>query len=384
MKNRGNRWHEYDGAAQPHRLVVGADGGDAGASSVSLGEAVASRGSGAGCVKVRGADGRGGRGHPHGRGRGTRRHASAGATLLAMLLGFFGAGLLDAGAIKSDIEGKPLGAARSIQLALIEPMVVLSKALRLDRPAASLNAALGRGEPRHHRLTEVAPEAKPKWPRAVTADEPLRLLIIGDSMAQAAGPSIKNLSEEAGLIRAKLDYKVSSGLSRPDFFNWPQHMIDQLIEADPDAIIVILGANDAQDFKVQGRVLRFGSASWRRAYQRRVGEAMKILTRSGRRVYWLGNPIMRDEYFRDRMALINGLYEAEARRHAGVQYVDTWGLLADEKGRYAEYRRDADGDLTLVRGADGIHMTRAGADLVAAHVLEIVRREWSISSADGG
>ena len=46
------------------------------------------------------------------------RRASAGATLLAMLLGFFFAGLLDVGAIDREVRGRPLGAARSVQLAL--------------------------------------------------------------------------------------------------------------------------------------------------------------------------------------------------------------------------------------------------------------------------
>jgi len=58
----------------------------------------------------------------------------------------------------------------------------------------------------------------------------------------------------------------------------------QLVDVDPDATVVIFGANDAQDFKYKGRVVRLGSPSWRRAYQDRVGEAMEILTRNSRRV----------------------------------------------------------------------------------------------------
>ena len=42
-----------------------------------------------------------------------RRRLSAGAVLLAMLLGFFLAGLLDARNIKKDVEARPYGALRS-------------------------------------------------------------------------------------------------------------------------------------------------------------------------------------------------------------------------------------------------------------------------------
>ncbi|HET6496359.1 MAG TPA: DUF459 domain-containing protein [Thermoleophilia bacterium] len=312
--------------------------------------------------------------------RRSRRGASAGATLLAMLVGFFFAGLLDVGAIEKEIAGRPLGTGRSIQLALLKPMLVLSEASRFDRPAAALNNMIGRGEQQHHSLADVTPAAKPKWPREITREKPLRLAIVGDSMAMVFGSSLKNLAEDTRMIKAKLDYRVSSGLSRPDFFDWPQHMIDELVEFDPDATAVLFGANDGQNVMHEGKVLKVGSAAWQRVYQKRIGVAMDILTRGGRRAYWVANPIMRDAGYRDRIAMMNSLYEAEAQRHPGVFFVDTWDILADEKGRYAEYLRNDDGDLVLMRGDDGIHLTRAGGDRMAAGVLEVIEKDWAISS----
>jgi hypothetical protein len=295
-----------------------------------------------------------------------------------MLIGFFFAGLLDVGAIEKEIAGRPLGTGRSVRLALLKPMLVLSGALQFDRPAAALNGALGRGEEQHHQLADVTPAAKPKWPREITRAKPLRLFIIGDSMAMVFGSSLKNLAEDTKLVRAKLDYKVSSGLSRPDFFDWPQHMIDKLVEFNPDATVVLFGANDGQNVMYNGKVLTVGSEAWQRVYQERIGVAMDILTRNGRRVYWVANPIMRDAGYRDRIAMMNRLYEAEAAKHPGVTFVDTWTVLADEKGRYAEYLRDDNGDLVLMRGADGIHLTRAGGDLMAAGVLKVIEADWGM------
>jgi hypothetical protein len=312
------------------------------------------------------------------------RGASAGATLLAMLIGFFFAGLLDVGAIEKDIAGRPLGTGRSIQLALLKPMLALSGASRFDWPAAALNDMLGRGEPQHHSLADVTPAAKPKWPREITREKPLRLFIIGDSMAMVFGSSLKNQAVDTKLIKAKLDYKVSSGLSRPDFFDWPQHMIDQLVEFDPDATVVLFGANDGQNVMDKGKVLKVGSEAWQRVYQERIGVAMDILTRNGRRAYWVANPIMRDAGYRDRIAMMNSLYKAEAPQHPGVIFVDTWGILADEKGRYAEYLRNDAGDLVLIRGADGIHLTRAGGDLMAAGVLAVIEKDWGIPAQGAG
>jgi hypothetical protein len=295
-----------------------------------------------------------------------------------MLIGFFVAGLLDVKAIEAEVKGKPLGTARSVQLALLKPMVLLSGALQLDRPADTLRAMLGRGAAAHHSIAEVKDKVKPKWPRKVTRTDALRVYIIGDSMAQIFGSSLENLAEETRFIRAKLDYKVSSGLSRPDFFDWPQRMIDKLVEFDPDATVVLFGANDGQDVKYNGKVLKVGSKAWQKLYAKRVGKAMDILTKGGRRSYWVGNPIMRDPGYRARISMMDHIYEAEAKKHPGVFYVPTWALFANKKGSYAEYLPDANGDPVLMRNADGIHLTRAGGDRMAQAALDAIEKDWGI------
>jgi len=307
-----------------------------------------------------------------------RRRASAGAVLVAMLIGFFVAGLLDAKGIETDVKGKPLGTWRSVELALLKPMTGLSGALRLDRPAEALNALLGRGEGAHHSLAEVNSNAKPKWPRVITSKRPLRLFIVGDSMAQVFGSSLENLSEDTRLIKAKLEYRISSGLSRPDYFDWPQRLIDQLVEYDPDATAVLFGANDGQSVSYEGKVLEVGSKAWQEVYQKRVGRAMRILTRGGRRVYWVGNPMMQNAGYRDRIAMMDHIYEAEAAKHPGVTFVSTWRLMANEKGSYSEYLRDDGGDPVLMRLPDGIHLTRAGGDRMAQSVLDVIEKDWGI------
>ena len=317
-------------------------------------------------------------GHVPERGRPHRRRLSAGAVLAAMLIGFFVAGLLDAKAIETEVKGKPLGTARSVQLALLKPMVVLSGALQLDRPAEALNAVLGRGETKHHSIAEVTDKVESKWPRAITRKDKLRLYIIGDSMAQVFGSSLENLAEETRFIKAKLDYKVSSGLSRPDFFDWPQRMIDQIVEFDPDATAVLFGANDGQDVMYKGKVLKVGSKAWQEVYAKRVGKAMDILTKGGRRAYWVGNPIMRDPGYRDRISMMDKIYKAEAEKHPGVFYIPTWALFTNEKGAYAEYLPDANGDPVLMRASDGIHLTRAGGDRMAQATLDVIEKDWGI------
>jgi len=306
-----------------------------------------------------------------------RRRLSAGAVLAAMLLGFFVGGLLDAAAIQKRVQGEPLGAMRSLQLALLKPVVAVGGFLQLDRPAEALNAALGRGEEKHHTLAETN-QKTPHWPRQITAADPLRLWIIGDSMGQVFGSSLANLAEDTGLVKAKMEYKVSSGLSRPDFYDWPQHMIDQIVDWNPDATAVLFGANDGQNFYSHGTVLKVGTKAWQAEYAKRAGKAMTILTRGGRRVYWVGNPIMRNSVYRDKTAMIDRIYAAEAKKHPGVQYISTWMLFADKKGSYAEALPGPGGELVLMRAPDGIHLSRAGGDRMAQVVLDVIEKDWGM------
>ena len=308
-----------------------------------------------------------------------RRRLSAGAVLLAMLLGFFLAGLLDANNIKKDVEARPYGALRTFQLAMLTPMTALSGALRADQLGAAVADALGRGEQAHHTLAEVKPAKKPLWPRTITQKKPLRLYVAGDSMDQVFGSSLVNLGEATGLVKGKNDYHVSSGLSRPDFFDWPQRLVDQIVDFKPDAAAVLFGANDGQDVLYEGKVLKVGTKAWQEVYAERVGEAMDVLTKGGRRVYWVGNPIMRDFGYRERVSMMNHIYQAEAAKHPGVTFVSTWRVMANDKGSYSEYLKDANGDSVLMRAPDGIHLTRAGGDRMAALVLGVIEKDWGMT-----
>jgi hypothetical protein len=279
------------------------------------------------------------------------------------------------------VEARPYGALRSVQLALLAPMSGLSGLVRADDLGAAVASALGRGDEEHHTLAEVKKPKKSLWPRTITKKRPLRLYVAGDSMDQVFGSSLVNLAEETGLVKAKNDYHVSSGLTRPDFYDWPQRLVDQIVDYRPDAAVVLFGANDGQNVLHEGEVLKVGTKGWQEVYAQRVGEAMDILTRGGRRVYWVGNPIMKDFGYRQRIAMMNHIYEAEARKHPGVTFVSTWQALSNQKGSYAEYLRDENGDMVLMRAPDGIHLSREGGDRMAQVVLDVIEEDWGMAGS---
>src|SRR5439155_25543933 len=105
----------------------------------------------------------------------------------------------------------------------------------------------------------------------------------GDSMAEAFGSSFVELASHLGPIHADLDFRSSTGLSRPDYFDWPAHFREELVRLRPEAVVVMFGANDAQAFELDGDALAFRSASWEAEYRRRVSTVMDQLTGGGRR-----------------------------------------------------------------------------------------------------
>jgi len=315
---------------------------------------------------------------------GGRRLMPAGRVLVAMLVCLLVAALLAAHTLERRARALPFGATRSVAVAFAVPLRAVSSFLFLDRPAVRVDAWLGRGDEANGvpgpggNAAERPLPGSPASPRTLAPGHKLVLWVGGDSMAQVFGESLVNMAMATKAISPTLDYHISTGLTRPDYYDWPLHLRYVLDSLDPDAVVAVFGANDTQDMKVGGRVLEQDSPEWLRAYRERVAQAMDIVATAGRRVYWVGQPVMRLSLYNRHIAAVNAVFREEARRHPFVTYVDAWSLFADSRGGYAPYLRDAEGELQAMRQADGIHLTRAGGDRLAKAVLELVERDFSI------
>jgi hypothetical protein len=241
---------------------------------------------------------------------------------------------------------------------------------------------------------EGATGAAPATARArvtPSAATPAKVLIAGDSDAGTFGPYLVTLLDETGVVDSTLDYKVSSGLSRPDFFDWPQHFREQVAAVQPDIVIVTFGGNDAQGLStIDGTFIvnqpsgtvADGSASsgsdpeWRAEYGRRVGEVMDFLGADGRTLLWVGIPNDDQETFTARLAVQNDVVKAEAAKRAAVVFIDTWSRFSGRDGHWAEYVIDPrDGQGKDVRADDGFHLNENGAEILALDIAEAVRAE---------
>jgi hypothetical protein len=334
-----------------------------------------------------------------------RRRRTAASALVAMLVALALGALLNAPAMKKTALAQPFGAERSFRLALVDPLATLSHWLFLDRPAKLTAVALGRPDPgpTGTSVVVVRPTPGPNAggkpgddgkPRKTLQERalpkpykghPMHLYIAGDSMLGLPGMALTNLSIKTRLIKPLLDYRISTGLVRPDAFNWPAQLQQQAEAFRPGAVAVMFGANDNQPLQTaSGEIHQFGSDGWKQEYRRRVRDVVGLLFQNGvRRVYWIGQPIMPEARFNGQVRLMNEIYRGVADQTFGVRYIDAYGLLADGRGEYAQYLPDERGELQQVREQDGEHLTYAGGLRIAGAVLDEIRREWLTGKGEG-
>lgn len=194
------------------------------------------------------------------------------------------------------------------------------------------------------------------------------LAVTGDSLSIGLASELeKSLGTRPGLGYVSLG-KVSSGLARPDFFDWERNMESLAKRYRPDAVAVMLGTNDNKHLRQpDGSQITYGTPEWDRAYAERVKRIVEIIRRHNEQatVFWIGAPITGGEDLNRDLRHINAILRKTMASLRDCHYVDTWRLFSAPDGGFAFSRPDVEGGATL-RARDGIHMTPAGSQALAA------------------
>ena len=209
--------------------------------------------------------------------------------------------------------------------------------------------------------------------RPVTESDPLKLWVGGDSLSLSLTVGFGRVTSPT-LVDFTRDTQLSSGLTRKDFLDWPQRLARLLIEDRPDVLVVMFGGNDYQDVIFDGQLLERPSQPWLDFYRSRVKEAMDLLNQPGLQVIWVGQPVMRNDFYSEGMEHLNEIYRSEASTRQSISYFDTWSLFADPQGNYTD---TIDG--TLVREIDGIHLNTEGGIRLARAIWQQVAPSWDLN-----
>ncbi len=345
------------------------------------------------------------------RGDAPRRGMPAGRVFIVLVVSLLLWGLLYAPELKRSAEAQPDGVRRTISLAILQPMVWLSDTVGLTSVTDSTAEALGRdpdaavggvvgGVPIDvdeiptfsSAPTSSATSAPTPTPtgspttgppvveetriRVPTNDDKLRIAVVGDSLAAGIGYFAERVFKPFFTDVVKQG-RISTGLSRPDYFNWPAQMQFIVDRFRPDLTIVMVGENDQQPLQSPGGAIetRVGP-DWDAGYEDRVERFAEIATSEGGHVVWVGLPQERDDARWDFRQKQNSIFERVAARLPNVTFFDTWEEFDAPDGGYTAYYRDGN-KVRLIRTDDGVHFNADGYTILmertALHVTDAFR-----------
>ncbi|MEZ5167230.1 MAG: DUF459 domain-containing protein [Acidimicrobiales bacterium] len=329
------------------------------------------------------------------------------AALTCLLL----AALLTSGKIVDIARRQELGPSRDRQLAVAEQLDRVANFLSLNRPYDLIHDVRGIGSSaatRVRTIDEVAaehgidggpttsvPAVGPTTPasgpntaptttptttvpeplRRITAARPLTVLVVGDSQAEYLAQAV---TTESGLaLDVTADFRISTSLARPDYFNWPAQLQGFGDTTEPEAVVFFLGANDYQDMATaDGQRLVRGSDEWKAEWGRRLAIMFDLLEHDGRHVYWVSQPPMRAGDLDEGVRTINEVAASVVASRDFVTLVDIWDLFGGDGG-FAATMTMPDGAELRVRIDDGVHLTRGAASYVADLVFSGFEEQWT-------
>ena len=219
-----------------------------------------------------------------------------------------------------------------------------------------------------------APDAVPAEPEPepVPAPAPRRVLLVGASSIQTdLGRALERHLEVFEGVEVLRHGRHSTGMARPDYFDWNARALELNADFQPDLVIAQFGGNDGQGLtdRDTGRaVAPFFTDAWDAEYGARLEAFVDLFSDDAVPVVILGMPAMRNAYHQSKMARINAVTRAACER-AGAYFVDTFLMTADAAGNPLA-RAEVNGRTRIVHAGDGMHLSVYGSDMVAAGIVE--------------
>ncbi len=187
-----------------------------------------------------------------------------------------------------------------------------------------------------------------------------RVLLMGDSLMEDFGVFFyRHLHARRGLQMILLA-KFSTGLCRPDYFNWFEVFPRNMEEKKPHVVIFMLGGNDCQPiWYARGKTVPTRPVDrWKLAYGERMGQLLADVEKQQALPLWVGMPVMGGKHASLLARTETAMREECARRN--VPYLDNRVLLADKNGNYQSFMKNKAGKLLRIRAKDQQHMTPDG------------------------
>jgi uncharacterized protein len=308
----------------------------------------------------------------------------AGRVLGVVVIALLVAALFNSEAIVRAGESMQGGTTRDVVLSVARPLDDVAGAVGLHLPRQGFDKAFGQeaktaeGTELEQGSTAILRPNKRKDTRQSfvqpTPTKPVEVFVTGDSQALFIGELLTDeLPDE--LFNVEVMPRNATGLTNPEFFNWEINAQQEIGARKPDAVVMVIGANDG--FNVlgeDGQLYGPQDPEWETEYARRAAVVMRELGSNGKRpVYWLPPPTARDPEFNTIYETQNRAIEQAARAVPGARYVDIYNTIND--GRYSDELK-IDGRRVLARQSDGVHFNREGSIVPTRLVLEAMAKDY--------
>ncbi len=219
--------------------------------------------------------------------------------------------------------------------------------------------------------------------------QPTRVLLVGDSVANSLAPGLQHMAGPDNFqlwnasvpgcgLASDLGQRYTAGWeSQPPVCapGWRTRWPAEVAQWNPQLAVVLLGAQDTFDRRVDGRVSPFDAPSGQELAMGELQQAIDILTKNGAHVVFLTTPYYVMGW--PEQIVVN-------RSRLNPAWIDRWnGFLRDTaaanpgKVTVADLNKvlDPDGHWTdtvdgiTVRISDRMHLTAEGADLAAQDLM---------------
>jgi len=193
------------------------------------------------------------------------------------------------------------------------------------------------------------------------------IALTGDSMmAVSFGPNLAKLIEKNSQLKVIRAYKSGTGLSRPDVFNWLVEYPKMLAGRSPSIVVCAIGANDAQGFEVNKKVIPFGTSAWEEEYARRAQTFIELMLKNGAKVYWVLLPHMRSPVYSQKMQNLNKFLQEQFKGIPNLIFLTPDPLMVGKPVQsYVEFSPGENQKMDRLRGDDGIHLSEMGGKRLA-------------------
>jgi lysophospholipase L1-like esterase len=269
----------------------------------------------------------------------------------------------------------PLQSAQSELTSGLSPDTELAGAGFDDTTAGAATAGGARGG-----VPPVTPEAFD--PAAIGAEAPAKqelgtLLVTGDSLSTPLDNELAQRLAPEG-VNVIRDPHLATGISNSDLVDWAKLSSGQVASESPDAVVVFIGANEGYSMPgPDGQDVECCGPDYAAVYANRVRQVMDTYRQDGAaKVYWLTVMTPRDPDAQRVIKMVNAAIDVAAEPwRSQVRVVDMVSVFTPGD-RYTD-SIDIDGEPTIVRESDGIHLNEAGASHAADIVLGRIDEDFT-------